>query len=138
MKAFKENRVKSLPASDVNNATWPDNKEQIACYQVVAVYKGDFKYPVTLRLFMGRSNQASVVYACIWCNTPDRWFSGKGNAGGYGYCKQSAAADSAIRDAGIVLEKSIAGVGESAIREALAAITRKLGYRKFTIVESKI
>jgi len=47
-------------------------------------------------------------------------------AGGGGYHKRSAAAGSAISNAGIVLSKDIDGRGDGAIREAVEAITRAL------------
>ena len=135
MKAIKA----TLPANNVENGKWAQNKEQISAYNVVAYVKGQFENPVTVRCWMGRSNNASTVYATIWTHNRQnngRYFAGHGNAGGYGYHKESAAIASAISSAGISLDTDIGGVGDSAIDAALTAIARALGYRKFTIVKS--
>lgn len=79
---------------------------------------------VVARCYMGRSNNASVVYASLWVHAGNSWPSGHGKAGGYGYCKRSAAVDAAICSAGITLNRSIAGVGSQAIEDALLAISR--------------
>lgn len=76
------------------------------------------------------------AYACAWLNTKDAYAIGKGKAGGYGYCKESAAIDCALRDAGVQLEHSIHGVGQSAIKEALHAWARFVGLTNWTIVDA--
>lgn len=143
----------------IENARAPSgNKEQTGQYTVVAASGKELHEPVTVRCWMGRSNQASVVYACIWIRTKDgRHFSGRGTAGGYGYHKASAAIDEAIRSAGVGLfgypysgpnrdrdgkpmedilamlkdrkPASISGVGEQAIESAIQSIARAAGYR---------
>jgi hypothetical protein len=81
----------------------------------------------------------STAYACIWISDKARgkreavYISGGGKAGGCGYHKASAALAAAIDDAGVVLSQSISGVGDSAMREALGAIAKSLGYRTFHI-----
>ena len=61
MKAkFTKNRI--------HNARQLDNKETISTYNLVTHKKGVFKNPVTVRCYMGRSSQASVIYACLWVN----------------------------------------------------------------------
>jgi len=112
-----------------DNARMPDNKEMIAAYNVVAACKGGLTNVVTLRLYMGRSSQASKVYACLWVHGRDGFNpNGSGSAGGYGYCKQSAAAGDAIRSAGIELSKNVNGVGMGCIESALELIAKKAGY----------
>lgn len=140
-----------LPSADTSNGqNWSGEKEEVSCWRVVAVHKGKIINPVTVRCWMGRSKSASVVYAAIWAHGPSRSYAGHGQAGGYGYHKESAAIDGAIESAGITLWGSpylnrdeapdfkkrarIDGVGDSAIREALSAIARALGYRKFEII----
>jgi hypothetical protein len=89
-----------------------------------------------IRLYMGRSRTASTVYAIAWINTPHHKYGlGVGQAGGWGYDKNSAAIDSALSDAGVELTRSIAGVGESAVREALHAIAVAIGRDDYMIVE---
>lgn len=86
-------------------------------------YQNQARPVVTLRLYQ----PGQVVYACLWIHPPhgspeSHWRSGSGYAGGYGYYKPSAAAESAITNAGIQLAQPIGGVGENAIRAALLAV----------------
>ena len=75
-------------------------------------------------------------YACIWIHAKGKYYSGGGNAGGYGYHRPSAAMESALANAGITLSDSISGVGESGMESALLAIGKALGYRKLQILRS--
>ena len=111
-----------------------NEKETVSTLTVVAFRDGEFHHPVTARFYMGRSKTASVVYCALWVHSPDYWTSGRGTAGGYGYHKESAALDDAITSAGITLSRSISGVGESAMKDALTAIANGLGFDKITIV----
>jgi hypothetical protein len=130
-------QIEKLPAEThtENGRMLDGDKEQTAFYAVVVRRKGEWHEPVRARVWMGRSSSASVVYASVWASGAGRWYAGHGRAGGYGYHKKSAAIDAAIRSSGITLSASISGVGDGAIRDALAAIARALGYRVFTIVE---
>jgi hypothetical protein len=138
MNMTTENITATLPAAEyINNGKWADNKEQVEFWAVVALKDGKLEQPITARCWMGRSRNASTVYASVWCSNRDgngRSYSGHGSAGGYGYHKVSAAIGSAIRGAGIQLSRDISGVGESAIRDAFEAIARALGYSEVTIV----
>lgn len=89
-----------LPKTKTNNAMQPQNKETIETKTLITK---DFKELVTVRWYMGRSSQASVVYCCVWIRGKNRYFSGKGSAGGYGYHKTSAAFQDALTSAGIRL-----------------------------------
>lgn len=100
-------------------------KETIKTLTVVALLDGRIRTLVDARLYMGRSNSASTVYASFWVSGGD-YLSGHGEASGYGYCKKSAALGSAIRAAGIELSKSINGVGEGAMEDALLAIAAEV------------
>lgn len=112
-------------------------KELIRAYKVLEedldYGPGAAKTYVDCRLYMGRSASSSVVYCLIWTFGDSLYGFGVGEAGGYGYDKQSAAVGSAIDDSGITLADesgsgvSISGVGETAIREALRAIATALG-----------
>ena len=121
--------MKATIVSENHNANMAyDSKELIKAYVVLS---GN-KEVIRVKLFMGRSRNASAVY----CN----FFiiggaSGAGSASGYGYDKQSAAVSAAIESAGIELSEDIGGVGPSAIREALGAIMKALGYQDNIIVE---
>ena len=79
---------------------------------------------VTVRFYMGRSSKASVVYCTFWAHNATMSVAGSGRAGGYGYCKQSAALADAITAAGITMSRSIHGTGE--IREAINALVEYL------------
>ena len=92
----------------------------------------DYPAVATVRLYW----PAQTCYACVWLSLPDSYAIGKGKAGGYGYEKASAAVDAALRDAGVTLEHSIHGVGDSAILGALVAIARFAGIKNYTITQS--
>lgn len=127
----------TLPAQDTYNAkNLSVLKETVNTLQVVTVapkdhwQAGELVNPVSAVFYMGRSFSASIVYCSIWVHTADgRSVSGHGTAGGWGYHKESAALQDAISSAGIKLSKSVHGVGENAMRDALLAITKAAGYR---------
>lgn len=79
---------------------------------------------VTLRLYW----PASTCYACLWINAELVHASGSGQAGGAGYCKASAAAGEAIRNAGFDLSEYIHGRGTSLIGEAVLALAAAVGH----------
>jgi hypothetical protein len=87
---------------------------------------------ITLRLY----GTGSKNFACLWVRTEDDSRNGSGSAGGYGYHRPSAAADEAIRNAGFELSRSIAGVGEGAVRDALFAIAKLLKVKRPALVEA--
>lgn len=94
--------------------------------------------PIIARLYAVPSAQYGfTIHACVWINSAtDKkpvYISGGGKASGCGYHKASAALQAAINDAGIVLSESIAGVGDSAINDALIAIAKALGFKRFHI-----
>lgn len=148
----------TLPSDDVQNArNWGDTKETIDEQEVVtfdrAKAKGrpkrsspGFGLPIVARWYMSRSGDgASPVYCSVWISTRDgRWLSGRGTAGGYGYCKKSAAFAEALSSAGVELTSMhtdslgkrkrkathIGGAGESAIRAAMDAVACAAGYSR--------
>lgn len=75
---------------------------------------------VTARIYY----PGTVARCALWVSGSDRYGRGAGSAGGGGYHKQSAALADAIRDAGIKLDQSISGVGDSAMERACEAIAR--------------
>ena len=91
------------------------------------------RQPITLRLYgTGAKN-----FACLWINHASAFHtSGSGSAGGYGYHRQSAAAEEAITNAGFKLSKPIGGVGNEAIKEALCAIAKEVGLKNYYLVTS--
>lgn len=85
-------------------------------------------------LYMARSGDgASPVYCAAWFHSPASGWgeaSGKGAAGGYGYCKRSSAIVDAIRSAGIKLAApNIGGAGIPAAKVAIGAACRAMGWR---------
>lgn len=149
--------IAKIAKPDLNAKQMPE-KEVINSWQVVTLRKGKLEQPVRAVCWMGKSANASTVYASLWVHGVKCETSGHGSAGGGGYDKQSAAVQAAISSAGIELYGSsyevrngevldyvdgkrqwvpedltkrthIDGVGERAIKTALEAITRAAGYR---------
>jgi hypothetical protein len=99
---------------------------------------------VEARFYMGRSSSASNVYCSLWVHGAE-YCAGHGVAGGYGYHKESAALQGAIKMAGITLFGSnyarahdqkrvnfkdlahIGGCGYGSMETALKAIARAAG-----------
>jgi hypothetical protein len=122
------------------------DKETVRTLTALVSSGGEICDPVEARFYMGRSASASVVYCSIWIRgrkNNGMWNSGHGSAGGYGYHKESAALQEALDSAGVSLfgpvyygdrdkrhrrPANIGGVGDSAMRDALVAVTRALGY----------
>ena len=101
-----------------NNAiNYGGKKELIRAYDVVVNDNERLANIITARCYMGRSANASTMYASIWIYDEKHHTSGSGKAGGYGYHKQSAAISDAIESAGIELDEDISGRGDSAIEE---------------------
>ncbi len=99
----------------------------------VAVDLATGKEPVTLRIYHPR--KGSTALACVWISAGDAYGYGSGTAGGYGYHKASAAAESAFRAAGVEFDVGIAGAGDSAIRSAIMAVCARLGFHACHLVE---
>lgn len=131
-----------------NGKNLSGDKETIATLTVVAYKNGEFFEPVRVSWYMGRSNNASMVYCSIWCHSRHRDISvaGIGSAGGYGYHKPSAAFQEALDSAGIKLSgdqygrekhnkpSRVDGCGDSAVDRACMAIVKALGFKKFYVV----
>jgi len=144
-----------LPESPRSNArNLDDTKERAETWLLYGLQTGEHGRPVAiqladLRLYTGRSRASSTVYSALWIQG-EKWTTGKGSAGGYGYHKFSQAAADAIASAGVQLfgvthnygnapvdfDKAcdIGGVGDEAIHRALAAIGQALGYSDLQIV----
>lgn len=98
------------------------------------------KAVITARIYAVPSRTwGAVFYACVWISSPTRknrksyYLTGGGKASGCGYHKPSAALESAFDDATITFDEGVGGVGESAMREALAAVATAMGYKKYHI-----
>jgi hypothetical protein len=96
----------------------------------------DITPAVRLKFYTGKSRSSSRVYAEVWMKGADGLLFRHSTAwaGGYGYHKQSAAAGEAFKRCYVSLDSDIDGRGEGAIRDALEAITKALGFQFVTIV----
>ena len=125
------------PAKDIDGVNRKDYL--IHGYKVISSSKrsaeGNAHEIIDLRLSVA-NNRATVVHACIWIKTPGDWRSGSSSAGGYGYHKPSAAAYSAMYNAGIRFKQSgWGGAGDEAIRSALRSIAKRLGHNSVSVIE---
>lgn len=132
------------PRSNAKNLA--RDKEIVSAYSLVCAHKGEIREAITVRVYMGRSRNASTVYASVWIRPADAsrdWNSGIGNAGGHGYDKESQAIADAISSAGVDLfgdpycrdgsrnkdRLYFGGTGSSAYEAIFTAIARAAGYR---------
>lgn len=128
----------TLTTPNADNArNYGGEKETIDTFIVIGVGKSrsDIEELATLRIYGGRSRNASRIYASFWL-THGNYNGGTGWAGGGGYHKASAAAAAAIRSAGIKLDQDIGGRGDSAIREALEAIGIMQGFDTVRVIRA--
>lgn len=119
-----ENRVTAFVPheSDKIRANRKDTFDLYREYAVLDPANG--KSVVTLRIYW----PGSVAYACVWVHDGTGAYArGAGRAAGGGYCKASAAAGAALRDAGVTLERDIDGRGLDAIAGAMRALGTYLG-----------
>ena len=138
-------RVSLPPASTDGSALALASKEAIsrraitvfdaARHQQMGEYRDGtsegFKVPIYATWYMGKSAQAERVYCSVQIYRKDNTHHhGEAYAGGGGYCKQSAAFEAALNDAGIKLSREVSGVGMDAVREAMIAVADAVGYRR--------
>lgn len=146
--------VKAVIKGDNSNARQPDNKEMVSAYSLITLHEGKLREAITVRVYMGRSNSASVVYACVWIHGPNKHISGRGQAGGYGYHKESQAIADAFSSAGVTFygatyhreedkvdfKKQIffGGTGSSNYLALFTAAAKAAGYKgtKFMLVDN--
>lgn len=126
--------IAHLPPESLSNMKDYDlwKKELVQTYQVIHFDGQKMHVPVTVRCYMGKSRNASMVYASVWINGNGLWFSSTGTAGGYGYDKISAAIGDALGRIRVELtddrgsRADIKGAGAIAVRQALFAIVCEL------------
>lgn len=131
----------TLPEKTITNAKpYRDTKTLHAVYHVIGVGKSrsDIVNVARLEVFRPSSRRAETWYATIRGNNEAGpgypYFAGSGHAGGGGYNKLSAAADRAIKAAGITLSESIYGCGERAVEDALYAIGIAAGFDTVRVI----
>lgn len=119
-----------------------DKKETITSRTLIAFKDGKFIDLITARWYMGRSSSSMLVQCSVWFQSAimekshAQWTdcSGKGRAGGGGYCKQSAAFEDAMRSAGIKCDQGIGGRGMSVVEDAMLALAKQQGFDILHIV----
>lgn len=99
-----------------------DNKELVKRYLVISTTLTCY---IDARLYMGRSNNASVVYCDLFIHGSNKYGSANGSASGYSYDKQHAALEDAIRNAGITWQDTDKGSYLS-VKTLLLAIAAQL------------
>src|SRR6185436_15552495 len=111
-----------------------DRKERIASRELIAFKDGKFKSLLTARWSMSKSSDASVIYCALWAGDNEIGHgNGVGKAGGGGYCKQSAAYEYALNQAGFYPTDPISGRGMSVVEESMEALAHHLGFEHFYI-----
>lgn len=118
-------QIKALNAKDAINAkAHRKEKNFMEEYIGLAVVNGKIKTVVNLRTY-GTQARNTV---CLWFHN-EGWTisgSGSGSAGGYGYHRPSAAASEAFKKAGVELSVDINGRGDTAMKDAVLALTEYL------------
>lgn len=107
-------------------------KESSFRRQLSLVDLDDGEEVVTVR-FYGNGERN---YCCAWTGRAAQHASGSGWAGGYGYHKDSAAMQSALKVAGFTFAEPFDGVGETGETAALEAIARWLDVPRFAIIKA--
>jgi hypothetical protein len=124
----------TLPEQPTRNAiNRANDKETTDRFLGMAIIDGKPQVIVDARWYMGRrADGAGNLYCSVWVwGKADRYYSGNGTAGGCGYCKRSAALESAFRSAGITFDKEVGGTGRMV--EAITAVGEALGYETTVI-----
>ena len=106
-----------------------DKQEIFRGVKVIGKVAGKFKTLVDLRLYTGRSRNSSTVTASIWVSIYEKGvaycvntLSGVGKSNGCGYDLGSAAAATALLNSGFMCSKNFDSAGDTATKEALAAL----------------
>jgi hypothetical protein len=81
-----------------------------------------------LCVWTGVSPSASKFYASLWVHDYQYYISGYGTAGGYGYCKASAASFHAFNSAGLTMSQRFDGAGMAMVYDAMYALGMSLGH----------
>ncbi|MDR0908712.1 MAG: hypothetical protein LBM77_03000 [Spirochaetaceae bacterium] len=89
------------------------------------------------RVYTSRKPYSCRVIAAVWLHDKksQRYGSGVGSAGGYGYHKPSMAIENALHEIGVKPSHRIGGVGYPACKEIFAEIMQELGYTNFVVAE---
>lgn len=120
------------------------SQPMIGAGSLIAMRNGELSEVITVRTYMSASRNALVVKACVWVRPLEGdWSTGRGEAGGWGYHKESQAIYEAVTNAGIELYGDpyqrdarcnkerlyFGGTGGSAYEAVFKAIARAAGYK---------
>jgi len=120
--------IKNLNSYD--NIGAKRDKIQHGFYKEIAIIDGNNGAPCRFRFY----NTGQTIHCIAWLSGRDAHGSGYGKAGGYGYCKESAAMEDAILSSGVSMGERWGGVGDTKQREAAFSIAKKLtGKRKLAL-----
>lgn len=123
-------KLKKLVSITESNVGQKRDKIEHGFYKEIAIIQSENKTPCRFRFY----NTGQTIHCIAWLSGNEHYTSGYGKAGGYGYCKESAAMESAIIDSGIAMDQHWGGMGETKQREAAFSIAQKLtGKRKFIL-----
>ncbi len=127
----------TLPTARLTDINRNNERKECISRRVLVVTLPDGKpcSKFEVNFFMSRSGDgASPVYCDIYFDACEKWISGSGRAGGYGYHKESAAFADACNNCGLLIDRNISGVGNDAINQVLEAVAVKLGFTHYLII----
>lgn len=124
---IKKVEMKRNEWSEQNRKFWGNQKQSL-----IAVSKDGFNI-VTVQWNYTKSGICKAIVSVNACDYGRGFANGFGNAGGYGYCKSSAAVEQAFRNAGIEIE-NLSGTG--LIREAVETLAYSIAGDNFLTVVS--
>ena len=122
--------VNNLKSSE--NIGYKRDKIQHGFYKEISIIEGDKGAACRFRFY----STGQTIHCIAWMSGNKPWLhgSGYGKAGGYGYCKESAAMESAIINSGVTMGEHWGGMGDTKQREAAFDIAKKLtGKRKLIL-----
>lgn len=132
---YNGNKVIKDHGESLKQPNWDNlhKKEVIGGYSILTVGKDNYiKRVGMIRWYMGRSSLASRVY-CVLNVFGTHTFAGRhgeGWAGGYGYCRQSAALGEAIKNAGYDLQANVHGCGVETAIHGVRAVFKTILTRR--------
>jgi len=127
----KQAIAKFEPQRGINST---HRKEGNAFYSVSLIDLDAGQEVAVMRLYYSKSGARN--YACLWVFREPFYASGSGYAGGYGYHRPSAAAQTAFRKAGITLAEPIDGLGDTAIEDAMRALGDHMGIARSMLLRA--
>lgn len=121
--------MKLIPAKPFTSSHRKENKPHTTTALLYVAEDGKIQNAMEVRVYHLSPSQdgMSRVYAAFWLHIDSTHASGTGWAGGYGYCKQSAAASEAIKNAGFETDTQSSGAGMRAVEAALLEIAAFYG-----------